>query len=260
LDNILIGRVWGADALGLYSRAYALLMLPIANLRGPMTRVAFPAMSQLQGRPAEFRAYYRRATALLAIAAMPLTAFLFAASHLMIELVLGPRWVEAAEIFRVLSVAAFIMPIAGFRGVVFLSLGLGRQYFNLGVLNTVCVTVGFMAGLPWGPTGVAVGYVIAVWLVQFPAIAYLVHTTPMTFVDLVKPSVRPAVASLLAAVLTLVCLDAGWAAGMLAQLALAGVVFCVSYLGIYLALPGGKAELEGCIGLWRTLRPTPGGA
>jgi polysaccharide transporter, PST family len=256
LDNILIGKAWGADALGLYSRAYALLMLPISNLRAPLTRVAFPAMSRLQNRPDEFRAYFRRAVSLLAMTAMPLTAFLFAASHLMIELVLGPRWVAASEIFRVLSVAAFLIPIAGFRGVVFLSLGMGRQYFQLGLLNAICTCIGFVVGLSWGPIGVATGYVIATWFVQCPAILYLVRTTPVTVRDLLEPALRPAVASLLAAAVTVFSLEAGWVTGLIGELLLASGVFLIVYLAGYLAIPGGKAELTRSIALWRYLRPT----
>jgi PST family polysaccharide transporter len=45
LDNILIGKFWGPDVLGLYSRAYQLLMFPINAIRGPINSVAFPAMS-----------------------------------------------------------------------------------------------------------------------------------------------------------------------------------------------------------------------
>jgi len=37
LDNILIGRVWGAGALGIYSKAYSLMMLPLQQINGPIT-------------------------------------------------------------------------------------------------------------------------------------------------------------------------------------------------------------------------------
>jgi polysaccharide transporter, PST family len=257
LDNVLIGKAWGPDALGLYSRAYALLMLPIANLRGPLTRVAFPALSRLKHQPMDYRAYYRRATSLLAFTAMPLTAFLFATSPLMIELVLGARWLEVAEIFRVLSVAAFLMPISGFRGVVFLSLGLGRPYFHLGVLNAVCVTLGFAAGLPWGPIGVACGYVVATWFVQVPAIFYLTRTTPVTAMDLLAPAMRPAFASVLAAALSMVCLGAQWMEGAIPQLLLGCSIFAACYLLIYGMIPGGGGELRSILSLWRHLRPLP---
>ena len=57
LDNILIGRFHGSLSLGLYSKAYQLLMMPINNLRDPLTRVAMPALSRLQNEPEQYRTY-----------------------------------------------------------------------------------------------------------------------------------------------------------------------------------------------------------
>ena len=51
LDNILIGRLWGSVELGLYAKAYQLILLPINQINGPMTAVAMPALSRLQNRP-----------------------------------------------------------------------------------------------------------------------------------------------------------------------------------------------------------------
>ena len=50
-DNILLGRVWGADALGLYGRAYQLATLPVQQLTGAVSGVAFTAFSRIQDDP-----------------------------------------------------------------------------------------------------------------------------------------------------------------------------------------------------------------
>jgi PST family polysaccharide transporter len=56
LDNILIGKFAGADALGIYGRAYQLMLFPIQNLRGPIDAVTYPALCRLQDRPEDWRA------------------------------------------------------------------------------------------------------------------------------------------------------------------------------------------------------------
>ena len=50
-DSILIGWYWGAGPLGLYSRAYNLLMLPVRQLGAPARSVAIPAFSRVQATP-----------------------------------------------------------------------------------------------------------------------------------------------------------------------------------------------------------------
>ena len=39
VDKILIGWFWGASALGLYTKAYELIMLPVTQINGPATKV-----------------------------------------------------------------------------------------------------------------------------------------------------------------------------------------------------------------------------
>lgn len=84
-DNILIGSYLGSRPLGLYSKAYSLLLLPIQQINGPIAAVAMPALSRLQAAPEEFRDFFRKIlsiicfTSFLAIVWMtvcPSTAFI----------------------------------------------------------------------------------------------------------------------------------------------------------------------------------------
>lgn len=245
LDNILIGRFWGADALGLYSRAYQLLMFPIQNLRGPLNAVAFPAMSRLQKQPELFRAYYRRVTALLAFATMPLTTFLLVTSATLIELALGPRWLGVVPLFAVLAITGFIQPVASLRGLVLLSTGQGRRYRNWGILNAICVSLGFGVGIAWGPMGVAVAYALVSYAILYPSLRYAFHGTPLQTRDFFGPVARPALASLVAGLGTFFLKQGFWFEQNGLVLAACLAVFSLLYLALFLVLPGGAAELRG---------------
>ena len=48
LDNVIIGATLGPTALGQYSRAYALFLLPLQQMNGPLGRVALPVLSTLR--------------------------------------------------------------------------------------------------------------------------------------------------------------------------------------------------------------------
>ena len=76
-DKILLGRFHGPFVTGLYSRAYSLFMLPISQIRAPLTAVAVPALSHLQNEPARYARYYYKLTFILAFVTMPLAGFLF---------------------------------------------------------------------------------------------------------------------------------------------------------------------------------------
>src|SRR5208337_3295017 len=73
-DSILVGWYWGANPLGLYSRAYNLLMLPVRQLNGPAGSVAVPVFSRLQADPERCARYYLRAVNLIMWIAAPVFA------------------------------------------------------------------------------------------------------------------------------------------------------------------------------------------
>lgn len=202
-DNLLIGRVWGPTSLGLYSRAYALLMAPLAAIRGPITAVAFPAMSRLRDDDRAFRNYGRRLIELLALASMPLVAFIAISSHSLITVVLGEHWLEMHPIFIGLAPAAFIQTSCGIRGIVLHATGNGRRLLHWGIINSVVVSLSFVMGLSWGAVGVAVAYSIANYLLLMPSIAFVFHGTPLRSSDFYLGLAMPAACSAGAACFTL---------------------------------------------------------
>jgi polysaccharide transporter, PST family len=230
LDNILIGRFAGADALGLYSRAYALLMFPISNLRAPVGAVAFPALSRLQDQPADFRHYYRTVVFMLAAISMPVVALVFVLSDVLILVALGPRWVAAAELFSILALAAFLQPTSGLRGTVLMSLGLGRRYLSQGVIAAVVTSAGFVIGIQWDATGVAWAYVTTSLLLVFPMHVYCFRGTPVAVGDYFGTIALPAAVSIGAGAVTAwVHATVGSALPPVAQLLLGAGVFGVTY-------------------------------
>jgi PST family polysaccharide transporter len=112
LDNLLIGRVWGAVQLGFYAKAYQLLLLPIDQVIEPVTSVAVPALSRLNEEPERYRQAYLRLLEKVAMVTMPLMAFMVVAADWVVRVVLGPQWDESARLFAVLGVAG-VGPLAG---------------------------------------------------------------------------------------------------------------------------------------------------
>lgn len=254
LDNILIGRYWGAEPLGLYSRAYALLMFPITNLRGPISAVAFPALSRLQDQPAAYRDYYLRVTSLLALVSMPLAAYLFVAAEPVIEILLGHQWLGVAPVFSCLALAAFIQPSSGFAGSLMLSLGQGRRYFLAGLFNAVILSGSFIIGLPWGPTGVALSYAIGNYIVLYPWLTWAFHNSPVSFRDFAVACAFPATMSLIAAGLASILKSHVVEFPLISQLGVFFVIFLIVIAFAFRLTAPGKKNLALLIALVGELR------
>ena len=167
-DNILIGRLVGADALGLYAKAYQIVYMPLLNIRNPINAVAIPLLSRLQDEPERFKRYYGRIVFLLAFFSMPVMAFCVVFAEQLILLVFGPKWLSMTGIFRVLAFAGFIQPVAGSKGALLVAMGRTRIYLLQGILMAVATVAGFSIGVVWGPVGVATSYTIVLYLIQYP--------------------------------------------------------------------------------------------
>lgn len=183
LDNILIGKFVGADVLGVYGRAYQLMLFPIQNLRGPIDAVTYPVLCRLQDKPDDWRLYHMQTLRVLAFLTMPLVLWMFLVSEPLILLLLGENWAGVIPLFRILAIAAFIQPCAGMVGSVMLSVGHSREYFLQGVATSGVISLAFVVGIFWGATGIAVGYLVANYLVLIPLLAYAYKGTALRVRD-----------------------------------------------------------------------------
>jgi O-antigen/teichoic acid export membrane protein len=154
-DNVLVGRFWGAGPLGLYSRAYNLLMLPIRQLGGPARSVAVPGFSRVQDDPERLARFYLRAVNLMIWITAPLFGFLFVAATPVIILALGAHWSAAAPVFQILVIAALCQVLLESLMWLLVSQGRGRRLLLVLLMNSPVLIGGYAIGLKFGISGVA---------------------------------------------------------------------------------------------------------
>ena len=203
LDNILIGRYIGAEALGLYSRAYQLFMMPITQVRSPLNQVAIPLLSGLNRDPTRYARYYERLLGVLATLTVPLTLYCVLEAEFLIRVLLGTQWLGAVPVFRVLAIAGMTQPLAGTTGLVQVTCGFSAQYFEWGVVTAVASCLSFVVGLPFGIEGVAMAYAVASYLLLVPSLLYCFRNTPVSVALFTRAVAVPLAVGGLAALTTL---------------------------------------------------------
>ena len=155
IDNIAIGAYSGAAQLGLYSRGYQLVQMPLSQINAPLTAVALPVLSRVVDDRRAYDHYIGRAQlvgsyltatvlALCGGLAVPLVAVLF-----------GEAWSGVAPVLGLLAVGGIFRAVSQICYWVYLSQGrTGAQFRLYLVLRPLMVAV-ILAGVPWGPVGVA---------------------------------------------------------------------------------------------------------
>jgi O-antigen/teichoic acid export membrane protein len=171
-DNVLIGWYWGAGPLGLYSRAYNLLMLPVRQLGGPARSVAIPAFSRVQDDPARMARYYLRTVNVIMWIVAPIFGFLFVAAVPIIVLALGHRWRGAAPVFQILAIFALGQLLLESTLWLFVSRGQSQRLLKLLLVICPIIIASYAIGLPFGTKGVALSgslglLLIFPWILKF---------------------------------------------------------------------------------------------
>lgn len=244
LDNVLIGRVWGAGELGLYSKAYQLLLLPINQINGPVYSVVLSALSRLQQDPERYRRVYFKAVLGITTLGMPLVAFLFATAEQVIAVLLGQSWMGVVPIFQFLMPAAFVATFTIAMGWVYQSLGRVDRQFRWGMVTSCANVITFAVSVRWGAVGVAAAYGALQPILISLGVLYCYHGTHLKPIDLVQTLAKPAFASLgAAALLTSFNHLAIPTLHPLAMLGLDTVLYALLYVALWMIIPGGRATL-----------------
>jgi len=197
-DKILLGRVWGVEALGLYGRAYQLINIPSENLNGAAGEVAFSALSRLQTDPVRLKNYFLKGYALLLTLTIPVTIWCGVFADDVIIVALGSKWSDAVPVFRLLAPAMLGLAIVNPMHWLLVALGLVGRSLTMALVIAPLMIAAFVVGVTYGPIGVATAYSTVMLLWAIPAIAWAVAGTPVSLRDMLVAISRPLAASILA--------------------------------------------------------------
>jgi PST family polysaccharide transporter len=257
LAGIVIGRNFGAAALGNFGRAYALVLMPVSAIGGTANTVAFPALSRLQGEPDSFRSYFRQMTACVCLVSIPIMILLALLADELILVALGPGWHQVSTIFRTLALGGLVQSVTALWGPTLIALGESKRWIKLNTWNACFLGAGILIGMHWGPVGVAWGMTAASYAGALAIGLGGFYRSPIRPGDLVIVALRPLLASLGAATATFVAAPHMALDSILLSLILKIAFFGTSVIVGLLALPGRKSDLHMIMSLLRTLRGKP---
>jgi O-antigen/teichoic acid export membrane protein len=186
-DNLLIGRFIGSQGLGLYSRAYQLMVLPVYQISGVAGAVMFPVLASVQHDLARVRSIYLRSIGSVHLIAAPIYVGLFVIADTFVGAVLGERWRGLVPILRILCTCGFFQPVGNSTGWLYTSLGRTDKMFKWGVLTGVMYVVAFFIGLKWGLLGVTWSYCIVNWAFWYPCWSIPGKLAGLSFTQMLAP-------------------------------------------------------------------------
>src|SRR6516225_1407835 len=110
-DVAVIGKITGQVTVGLYSMAKDLAMLPTAKISSVVFLLSSPMMAELQTDIAAMRRAFFRAVRLTASIALPASAGMALVADDMVAVLLGPKWLPAVRVLRLLCLYAAVRAV-----------------------------------------------------------------------------------------------------------------------------------------------------
>jgi len=254
-EKVMIGRFWGADAIGIYGRAYQLVTFPIDNLNSAVGEVAFSALSRLQNDPIRFKSYFLKGFSLVVGLTLPITIACALFADELVYCLLGPKWKDAAAIVRLLAPTIAIFAIVNPLGWFVYSLGMVARSLKIALVFAPFMITGYVIGLSYGPKGVAFAYssVMTLWLI--PLILWCIHGTMISFRDILSAVSPPLASGILAGALAFgMRLISDQYVSPLPRLLLESSVLFATFFGVLLFAAGQKSLY---VDLLRGLKGSP---
>ena len=215
-DVFIAGRSFSPHMLGIYTTSLFLTQIFVSKFVPPLNEVAFSAYARMQGDPDAIGRAFVKGAAMVMIVAMPFYMGLAATAEPLVLTVLGEKWRETAPVVHLLALAMPFMTLQ----VLFTPASDARGRPGVGVRNgatgALILTIAFLVGVRWGPTGMGLA-----WIVAYPV--YLAisawRTLPVIGVsarDVVRAVASPAIAAIAMAAIVLLVdhnlppMDAHW--------------------------------------------------
>jgi polysaccharide transporter, PST family len=197
-DRIAIGYRSGAKALGYYQNAMFVYDNLLDVLVFPLHGVAVASLSKVRSDLNELRRLWGKALSTLAFYSMPAFGLLAVTSRDLIVILLGNKWASAGVLLSILALRGIPHTVERTLGWLHVTAGRTDRWLRWGVFATCIQLLALFLGLPYGPAGVAVAYVICMFILFIPALAYAGRPLGIGAADVCKAVWQPLMGTLIA--------------------------------------------------------------
>jgi len=238
VDRVVVGRVAGSGALGLYQTAYNWSVLPVRQVTGPILHIVSTALARVRHTADVYRSWFSIAFFGICGICMPVLAGVAVTAPTLVVFLLGPEWEGSALLLQILMPAAAASLISASLKWAYYAEGHTDRLLSWSV-RILPVTVAAVAlGGFWGATGVAIAWSATTTIATVPQIWWCTRRSVLSSADVWAPFLNCLVAAIAGATASLLVMGSepsGLTGIATSFLVVAGVSIVVT-----LALPGGR--------------------
>ncbi len=158
-DVFIAGRLFDAHGLGIYTTSLFLTQIFVAKFVPPLNEVAFSAYARMQHDRPSAAAAFLASIRIIMLVAMPFYLGLASVATPLVQVMLGDKWIEAAPVVAMLSLAMPFMTLQVLFAPASDASGRPGLSARNGAIGAVLLPSAFLIGVQWGVTGLSIAWV-----------------------------------------------------------------------------------------------------
>jgi O-antigen/teichoic acid export membrane protein len=197
VDNVIVAKLLGPGALGIYGRAYQIVVLPSKVYARIVDKVLFPAVSKVQDKPDRVVWAHESAMRLTAAAGLPAALTVAVLAPEIVEVLLGSEWKEVIVPLQIMAAAIYFR--VGYKASMTILKATGYVYHQAAIqgVYAIMVFLGAYGGAAYGITGVAIGVTLAIMANYCTIVLFTLSVTKLTVKNYLKTFCPGAILSVL---------------------------------------------------------------
>jgi PST family polysaccharide transporter len=198
VDRIALGYRYGASQLGYFQNAMYVYDSLLGLVTQPLHSVAVSSLTKLRENIPELKRAWATALSSLSFFAMPAFGILAVTSQDVVALFLGRKWEPAGPLLGIFALRGVAHVVERTLGWLHVAAGRSDRWMRWGLVSSATQLVALFCGLPFGLTGVAITYAVAIYLLFVPALAYAglpLGIGPVSVLKVVGPQMAAALCS-----------------------------------------------------------------
>ena len=156
----VIGKLFSAADLGLFTRARSMQSLPSQTLSTVVGRVTFPVFSKSQGDPARLKRGLKKALTGIVLLNFPVMVGLAATAHPVVIVILGQKWEGCITFLQLFCAEGLLFPLHVMNLNVLTSLGRSDLFLRLEIIKKALTVVNILLTWRWGVLGIIYGMIV----------------------------------------------------------------------------------------------------
>lgn len=171
-DNLIVGKVFGTQSLGIYDRAYKLLNLALNVMSGLFGKVLYPSLKDLESKGGDSNKEYMNTLGIISLFNFPLSLLLIFFAKPLVILLWSEAWIQVADLLPYIGILILSQTLNSTTGNIFILKGKERILMLLGIPTNLVIILSIAAGAFFSMVHVLRFYALAFVIFDIPLVMY----------------------------------------------------------------------------------------